>query len=119
MDHFIFFLVLAFIFYSHVQRRQRKNRPALKGKLPLRIRPNKQPQEAPALCDGAAAVLTESKERSPLKESLEELRPSVQEVSNQEEMKEAQKASAEAPQPAAETAGRHLVECYFREKMVE
>jgi hypothetical protein len=35
---------------------------------------------------------TESKERSPLKESLEELRPSVQEVSNQEEMKEAQKA---------------------------
>ncbi|MBS5519099.1 MAG: hypothetical protein SOU94_01395 [Acidaminococcus sp.] len=92
MDHFIFFLVLAFIFYSHVQRRQRKNRPALKGKLPLRIRPNKQPQEAPALCDGAAAVLTESKERSPLKESLEELRPSVQEVSNQEEMKEAQKA---------------------------
>lgn len=92
MDHFIFFIFLAFIVFSNAHLIARKKRPVLKEKRPLRIRSKKRPHEAPVPCDGAAAVLTESKERSPLKESLEELRPSVQEVSNQEEMKEAQKA---------------------------
>lgn len=70
-----------------------KKRPVLKEKRPLRIRPKKRPHEAPAPCDGAAAVLAESKDRGPLKESLEELKPSVQLVSNQEDLRKAQKPS--------------------------
>lgn len=69
-----------------------KKRPVLKEKRPLRIRSKKRPHEAPVPCDGAAAVLAESKDRGPLKESLEELKPSVQLVPNQEDLREAQKA---------------------------
>ena len=74
MDHFIFFVFLAFIVFSNAHLIARKKRPVLKEKRPLRIRPKKRPHEAPAPCDGAAAVLAESKDRGPLKESLEELR---------------------------------------------
>ena len=52
----------------------------------------KRPHEALVPCDGAAAVLAESKDRGPLKESLEELKPSVQLVPNQEDLREAQKS---------------------------
>ena len=92
MDHFIFFVFLAFIVFSNAHLIARKKRPVLKEKRPLRIRPKKRPHEAPAPCDGAAAVLAESKDRGPLKESLEELKPSVQLVSNQEDLRKAQKA---------------------------
>lgn len=83
MDHFIFFVFLAFIVFSNAHLIARKKRPVLK---------EKRPHEAPAPCDGAAAVLAESKDRGPLKESLEELKPSVQLVSNQEDLRKAQKA---------------------------
>lgn len=79
MDHFIFFVFLAFIVFSNAHLIARKKRPVLKEKRPLRIRPKKRPHEAPAPCDGAAAV-------------LEELKPSVQLVSNQEDLRKAQKA---------------------------
>lgn len=62
------------------------------GKAALADKAKKRPHEAPAPCDGAAAVLAESKDRGPLKESLEELKPSVQLVSNQEDLRKAQKA---------------------------
>ena len=85
MDHFIFFIFLAFIVFSNAHLIARKKRPVLKEKRPLRIRSKKRPHEAPVPCDGAAAVLAESKDRGPLKESLEELKPSVQLVPNQED----------------------------------
>ena len=92
MDHFIFFIFLAFIVFSNAHLIARKKRPVLKEKRPLRIRSKKRPHEAPVPCDGAAAVLAESKDRGPLKESLEELKPSVQLVPNQEDLREAQQA---------------------------
>lgn len=91
MDHFIFFVFLAFIvFPMHTSLREKASCP--QGKAALADKAKKRPHEAPAPCDGAAAVLAESKDRGPLKESLEELKPSVQLVSNQEDLRKAQKA---------------------------
>ena len=39
MDHFIFFVFLAFIVFSNAHLIARKKRPVLKEKRPLRIRP--------------------------------------------------------------------------------
>lgn len=41
MDHFIFFVFLAFIVFSNAHLIARKKRPVLKEKRPLRIRPKK------------------------------------------------------------------------------
>lgn len=47
MDHFIFFIFLAFIVFSNAHLIARKKRPVLKEKRPLRIRSKKRPHEAP------------------------------------------------------------------------
>ena len=78
MDHFIFFIFLAFIVFSNAHLIARKKRPVLKEKRPLRIRSKKRPHEALVPCDGAAAVLAESKDRGPLKEKLK--KPSRQRI---------------------------------------
>lgn len=41
MDHFIFFIFLAFIVFSNAHLIARKKRPVLKEKRPLRIRSKK------------------------------------------------------------------------------
>ena len=65
MDHFIFFIFLAFIVFSNAHLIARKKRPVL-GEKRSADKVKKGPHEAPVPCDGAAAVLAESKDRGPL-----------------------------------------------------
>lgn len=69
MDHFIFFIFLAFIvFPMHTSLREK--RPVLKEKRPLRIRSKKRPHEAPFLVMERRQSLRKVRTAVPSKKAL-------------------------------------------------
>lgn len=70
MDHFIFFVFLAFIVFSNAHLIARKKRPVLKEKRPLRIRPKKRRMKHPLLVMERRQSLRKVRTAVPSKKAL-------------------------------------------------
>ncbi|MFR9128008.1 hypothetical protein M5E89_05345 [Acidaminococcus intestini] len=70
MDHFIFFVFLAFIVFSNAHLIARKKRPVLKEKRPLRIRPKSGRMKHPLLVMERRQSLRKVRTAVPSKKAL-------------------------------------------------